>query len=131
MLFVAMCGGSISAEPSVATVKNSVFEITPDGASVEVRDISRREVMERLFAETGIELKWISAASAKELITGKFSGTRADIARQLLSQTNFVIGYDDKSRLARLIIVGPATRDQSSAALTALTTAMQDRKSVV
>jgi len=119
--------GVTATNPIAAAVQDSRFEFSPDGADVvfEVTDVPRREVLDRLFAGTGIEVKWLNASFADEPISGTFAGARTAIARVLLSQTNFVIGYDDKARLARVVIVGPAGKEPNAPALAALTAAIQ------
>jgi hypothetical protein len=109
---------------------DSRFDISPDGARVDfdVQDVSRRDVLDRLLADTGIEVRWISSSFGDERISGKFSGPRASVARQLLAQANFVLVHgdgDQTSRVVRVVVVGPARGEQSSAALAALTAAVQ------
>jgi hypothetical protein len=128
-LCAGACCGLLGLDLAVAGVEDSRFEFSPDGASVEfdVRDTSRREVLSQLFAGSDLEITWINAAFAAERIRGKFTGTPAAVARQLLAQTNFVIVYDggETSRAVRLLVVGPAQGEQSSAGLAALTAAIK------
>jgi len=127
ILCLGACIGVTAANSVSAAVQDSRFEFSPDGANVafEVSDVSRREVLDRLFAGTGIEVKWLNAAFANEPISGTFGGDRSAVARVLLSQTNFVIGYDDKARLARVVIVGPSGKEPNASALAALTAAIR------
>jgi hypothetical protein len=96
MLWAGACSGLICANVAFAAVQDSRFEFSADGTSVDfdVRDVSRREVLSRLFAGTDIEVKWVSSAFADEPMSGRFNGTSAAVARQLLGQTNFVIVHD-------------------------------------
>jgi hypothetical protein len=121
------CSGLIWANLGFAAVQDSRFAVSPDGTTVDfdVRDVPRREVLNRLFAEAGIELKWLDAVFADELITGTFNGTPFSVARQLLARTNFVIAYDDNARVARVVVVGPASGEQASPGLAAIAAAMQ------
>jgi hypothetical protein len=120
-LFARFCmgagGGFVCANLAFAGVQDSRFAIDPDGTNVEfdVRETPRREVLDRLFAHSGITITWLNAASGDELISGTFSGTPAAVARRLLAQTNFVIVYgggDDKSRVSRVLIIGRAKGEQ-------------------
>lgn len=130
ILVRALCvgaGGLTFADQAFAAVQDSRFEFTADGADVDfdVRNVPRRDVLDRLFADTGIEFKWLSSSFAAEPISGQFNGAPSSVVRQLLAKTNFVIAYDDKSRLSRVIIVGPATGEQASTGLAAIAAAVQ------
>jgi hypothetical protein len=123
-------GGWWCMNSASAGTHDSRFEFSPDGTSVDfdVRDTARRDVLNRLFAGTGIEIKWVDAVFADERIGGNFSGTRSAVARQLLARTNFVIVHDDsdgKPRVIRVVVVGPATGEQSSTGFAAIDAAMQ------
>jgi hypothetical protein len=124
---VVLCiAAAVSASMALAAAESSRFDISAGGAvEFDVRDVSRRDVMERLFAGTGIALKWTNPAFADAPISGQWNGTRAAVVRQMLTGTNFVIEYDDKARLSRVIIVGPAATDAEPASLAAVTSAVQ------
>lgn len=97
-----------------AGVEDSRFTISSDGASVdfELRGVARREVMERLFAGQAIKLEWLNRDVADEAISGNFSGARAEVVRQLLQQTNFVLTYTtvgDARQVARVLVLGRAS----------------------
>jgi hypothetical protein len=129
-LCAAVCSGWVGLNLALAGVEDSRFEFSPDGTSVEfdVRDTSRRDVLNQLFAGSDLEIVWINAAFGDERIRGKFTGTPAAVARQLLARTNFVIVHDasaEQSRVVRLVVVGPAQGEQSSAGLAALTAAIK------
>ena len=105
--------GCMQASPGIAGVQDSVFFINPDGSNVafDVRDVSRREVLDRLLTSKSIELEWVDAAAGDERISGAFRGSTDDVLQRLLAQTDFVVVYGrdgDKTRIARLIIVGKA-----------------------
>ena len=128
-LAAAACGCVVSLNLAVAGIQDSRFDFSADGVNVEfeVRNVPRREVLNRLFADTGIEIRWINAAFADEAMSGTFSGAADVVARQLLAQMNFVIvndGSSDGPRMTRLIVVGPAKGDQSWPTLAAVATAM-------
>ena len=130
ILVAALCAAAGSGSmlaAALAAVQDSRFEFTADGADVDfdVRNVPRRDVLDRLFADTGIEFKWLSSSFAGEPISGQFTGAPSSVVRQLLAKTNFVIAYDDESRVSRVIIVGPATGEQASAGLAAIAAAVQ------
>src|SRR6516164_8686140 len=129
-LSIAGCGGLTSANPAFAGVDKSRFQFSPDGASVDldVKDTSRRDVLDRLFEGTGVEIRWINSSFANERISGKFSGTPATVAQVLLAQTNLLIVHDhsgEASRVVRIIIVGPSAGEKASAGLAGIAAAMQ------
>ena len=104
--------------PGFAGVQDSVFFISPDGDNVafEVRNVSRREVLDRLLNSKSIEHEWVDVAFADEPISGSFKGSVDDVLQRLLAQANFVAIYapggDD---LVRLIIVGRSTSQPNTA----------------
>src|SRR5712691_6410132 len=104
--------GCIHAAVGFAGVQDSRFVISPDGAFVDfdVRDVPRREVMTKLFADKGIKLEWLTSSFGDERISGTFKGSHADVVQQLLAQSNFVVVRDPggENRISRLVIIGPA-----------------------
>ena len=114
---------------AVGDDQGSRFDVSPDGARIDfdVRDAPRRDVLHRLFAGTGVEIRWVSPSYAEERISGKFSGTASSVARDLLARTNFVLvrEHDDAtSRVIRVVVVGPASGRPPAEALAALAAAM-------
>jgi hypothetical protein len=111
-LCVLVVVGCIHAAVGFAGVQDSRFVISPDGAFVDfdVRDVPRREVMTRLFADKGIKLEWLTPSFGDEKISGTFKGSHAAVAQQLLAQSNFVVVRDPggENKISRLIIIGPA-----------------------
>ncbi|MEA2903262.1 MAG: hypothetical protein QOI12_649 [Alphaproteobacteria bacterium] len=129
-LCLAVCGGLVSANLAFAVAQDSRFEIRQDDVNValDVQNVPRREALQRLLANPGIEFKWLNPSVANELITGTFNGTLSGIARQLLAQTDFVLVYERAAgtvRIARVLIVGRAQSGQTAARLAALEAAMQ------
>jgi hypothetical protein len=90
-----------------------------------MRNVPRREVLERLLAGTGIGLTWVNPSFAEQPITGTFQGPREAVARQLLGETDFIIGYNGKSEVERVVIVGSAGKTASPSALAVLAGAIQ------
>jgi len=121
------CSGLLGVSLALADVEDKRFAVKADGTlDFEVRDTTRREVFNQLFAGTGIEIRWVAPSFADERLAGKFTGTPAAVMRQLLSQTNFVVVHGaDTSRVIRLVVVGPAKGDQSFAGLAALAAAIK------
>jgi hypothetical protein len=100
------------AGPVSAGVQDSVFSVDADGnVAFDVRDVARRDVLQRLVQGRAVELEWVDPAFADERITGVFNGNVDAVLQRLLAQTDFVAVYDrqgGKPRIARLIIVGKA-----------------------
>src|SRR3954452_14533899 len=86
ILCLTACIGVSAANRASAAVEDSRFEFSPDGTNVvfEATGVSRREVLDRLFAGISIEIKWLNASFANEPISGSFAGNRAAVARVLL-----------------------------------------------
>jgi hypothetical protein len=126
---ILICTGSLLfASAGFAALANSEFRMSSDGSSVELtlRDISRREVLDRLFSDRGIRLDWMSPALADERISGNYTGSLSQVARRLLEKLNFILVYDtavSASRITRVVIVGPA-QDQPSPGLATLQAAL-------
>lgn len=110
----------LSPGPGAAGVQDSVFLTNPDGnVSFDVRDVSRREVLDKLLAGKRIELEWADSAIGDEKISGAFKGSTESVLLRLLAQTDYVAVYDrdggDVPRIARLIIVGKGSSKPGSA----------------
>jgi hypothetical protein len=107
--------GGMPGEPAIAGVRESAFFVAPGGASVvfDVRDVPRREVVDRLLAGRAVVLEWLDDALADEPVTGVFNGSAEAVLQRLLAQTNFVVVYDrsgDQPRISRLTILGKAAK---------------------
>jgi hypothetical protein len=77
--------------PTAAGVQDSVFSIAADGSvAFDVRDVARREVLQRLVQGRAVELEWVDPAFADERITGVFNGSADAVLQRLLAQTDFV-----------------------------------------
>jgi hypothetical protein len=118
------------ATAAFASVEDSRFAISADRATVDfdVRNVARREILRRLFADSGISLDWWNQSFAEELISGTFQGPPSRVAGQLLSQADFVIVYrlsEERPEISRLIILGPAATEQAAAKLSAIDAAMR------
>jgi hypothetical protein len=131
-LLVGWCAvsGLTGAGVAVAAVAESRFTISPDGAHVDfsVREVPRRDVLERLFADRGIKLEWLDRAFADESISGTFKGTPNSVARNLLERANFVIVYgrrDDAFQISRIVVIGRAEKGRVSPGLAAIAAAGQ------
>jgi hypothetical protein len=107
--------GGMPVGPASAGIRESAFFIAPGGASVvfDVRDVPRREVVDRLLAGRAVVLEWLDDALADESITGVFNGSAEAVLQRLLAQANFVVVYDrsgDQPRISRLTILGKAAK---------------------
>ena len=71
---------------------------------------TRREILNRLFAEREVEIEWRNKAFADERMQiGRLSGPPVELARRLLARVSYVMSYDtssDEPRLARIVILG-------------------------
>ena len=116
------------ATAAFASVQDSRFTISSDRTSVDfdVRNVSRREILRQLFADSGIALDWWNQSFAEELISGTFQGPPSRVAGQLLSHADFVVVYRGEQReISRLIILGPAATEQAAAKLSGIDAAMR------
>ena len=114
--------GGVPVGPAFAGIRESAFFIAPGGASVafDVRNVPRREVVDRLLAGRAVVLEWLDEALADEPITGVFNGSAEAVLQRLLAQTNFVVVYDrsgDQPRISRLTILGKAAKQHRAPAL--------------
>ena len=109
-LGVVVAMGCLLAGRGSAGVQDGAFSISSDGGgnvAFEVRDLSRREVLQRLLQSRGIVLEGVDPAFAEERISGAFYGSIDAVLQRLLAQTNFVAVYKHEggtSRIARVII---------------------------
>ena len=101
---------AVNFNPIFAEAQEHRLNINTDQTvvSFDVRDLSRREAVERLFAGTDIEVKWLNSDVANQHISGMFSGTQESVLRRLLAEADFVIGYNDSAKLSSVLILGPA-----------------------
>jgi hypothetical protein len=123
-----MLAGSASAG-----VQDSVFFVSPDGHNVafDVRDVPRREVLNRLLTSRAIALEWVDQTFADERISGAFHGNIDAVLQRLLAQADFVAVYDRAGgtpRITRLTIVGKAASTSKSAGLQGTTLPAQGPK---
>jgi hypothetical protein len=107
---IVLCGFGWSG---AAAVQDGRFSIRLDGRFVEleIRDVSRKEVLDRLVSGRGITIEWRNSAVGDELITGRYNGTLVSVARQLLASTDFVMMYgcnNSEPCLSRVLVFGRA-----------------------
>ena len=118
-LCAGVVGGLFFANAAFPAGQDLQLAIRSEGNGIEfeVRGASRQQALERLLADSGIELQWRDFAVANEAISGTFKGTSVSVARRLLAQTNFVVVYDEANgfpRITRVVIMGRSTREQAS-----------------
>jgi hypothetical protein len=104
---------SMHVSISFADIQDSVFYISPDGTAVafEVRDVPRREVVDRLLSSKAIAIKWLDRSLAEERVSGAFKGDFDSVLRRLLANMDFVAVSDngEKFRISRITVVGRST----------------------
>lgn len=126
---ILICGGCAwFTGVGLAAVEDSHFGTNSDGTILEfdLRAVSRREVLDRLFANRNIKLEWVNTALADELISGAYHGSLPQVARQLLTKLDFILVYDGASsdaRLTRVVIFGRSS-GQASPAIASLEAAL-------
>jgi len=98
----------VCAVSSFAIGADDQFVFSDDRLSVrvEVHDMPVGEILRRLLNNTPADIKWRDPALEKQPITGSFSGPVADVVRQVLRGTSFVVAYSDKDAVARVIVLG-------------------------
>jgi hypothetical protein len=131
--FVFGCIGTVLfAGMGLAAIEDSRFAASSDGTvfEFELREVSRREVFDRLFANSDIRFDWKSPDLADERISGRYQGALPHVAQQLLTNLDFVLGYErlgGEPRMTRVTIVGRAS-GQASPNLALLEAALRSRE---
>ena len=88
--------------------------------TIEFSEVTRRKVVERLFAASGVAVTWTDTTLAEELIGGRYIGSREKIVNRLLSDTNFIIAYDlsgNEPRMTSVLILGSDMSSSSEGTL--------------
>jgi len=70
---------------------------------------TRREILARILAGSGIVVEWRNKAFANEPISGHFDGPIEEAASRVLARGNFIIAYDmagAKPRVTRILVLG-------------------------
>src|SRR2546421_59260 len=112
-LLLAVIGSFVSAGGGFAAVEDSRFILSPDGSAVdfELRDVARRDVLARLFADQEIKVDWLDPSLANAPISGGYRGSLSQVARQLLEKVDFILVYDmggSAPRITRVVVMGPS-----------------------
>jgi hypothetical protein len=84
---------------------------------------TRRQVLDRLFADREITVEWRDQAYADEAVQTRFSkgkdaAARRRFARRLLSRSNYVIVYQtrgNRRRMSRIVVLGPSPPQEQGA----------------
>lgn len=97
----------VYAVSTLAIAADGQFVFSDDRSSVkvEVRDMPLGEVLRRLLDNIPAHIQWGDSALEKQPTTGKFSGPIADVVRQVLRGTDFMIAYSGKDTVARVIVL--------------------------
>lgn len=91
-------------------------EVDPDQFDLFVGTATtRRIVLGCALATLGVEIDWRDEARADDLVRGHFTGTREQIARDVLRNTNYVMFYSSASRLSHVTILQSVTSNGASA----------------
>jgi hypothetical protein len=118
-IIAVCCGLLLWPFVGLAAGEDSRLDISADGTSVDfdLHQVARREVVDRLFADRGIQLDWLNRDVADEPIRGRFRGTRSAVARQMLAPLDFVLAVDrvdGEVRITRVVVVGRSSGEASS-----------------
>lgn len=73
---------------------------------VDVRDMPLGEILRHLLNNIPADIKWMDPALERQPTTGSFNGPIANVVRQLLRGTNFMVAYSDKGAVTRVIVLG-------------------------
>src|SRR5215472_15340111 len=78
---------------AIAADDQFVFSDGRFNVRVNVRDMPLDEVLRRLLSDTPADVEWRDPALEKQPTTGSFGGPVADVLRQVLRGTNFMVAY--------------------------------------
>jgi hypothetical protein len=98
-----------SEEPAPLIVRRA--EITREAPReneivLEPSGATRREILNRLFADRQVEIEWRNNALADEKVRGRLKGGPTELARRLLERGNYVMAYGSSGDLARIVVLG-------------------------
>jgi hypothetical protein len=107
----AMAPETIRPVPTTRRRGETTLDTGRDGEiAIDTSGATRREILNRLFADREVEIEWRNKAFADEMLQGgRLSGPPIEIARRLLTRVNYVMSYEadsDEPRLARIVILG-------------------------
>ncbi len=94
----------LSNQTVKVAVSKTALSLRSDGSRVtlEFSGTTRRQVVERLLATSGIAVDWLDPAYAAELIKGRYVGSLEEIVDWLLSSTSYVAAYDMSGSAPRM-----------------------------
>ena len=94
----------------LASGANGQFVFSDDRLSVrvDVRDMPLGEILRHLLNNIPADIKWMDPALERQPTTGSFNGPIANVVRQLLRGTNFMVAYSNKGAVARVVVLGNA-----------------------
>jgi hypothetical protein len=93
---------------AIAADDQFVFSDDRSSVRVKVHDVPLGEVLRRLLDNTRADIQWRDPTLEARAVTGSFNGAIADVVRQLLRETNFMLAYSGKGTVARVIVLGKA-----------------------
>ena len=87
------------------------FRFDGKQVTLTVSGATRREVLQKLLVERGIQVDWRNEDMAQDAVEGGFQGEMAYVVRRLLAPADSIIVYDtggDEPRISRVIVIGPS-----------------------
>ena len=87
------------AESTRESPRENEVVLEPSGAT-------RREILNRLFADRDVEIEWRNNALANEKVRGRLKGGPTELARRLLERGNYVMSYGSSGDPARIVVLG-------------------------
>jgi ABC-type nitrate/sulfonate/bicarbonate transport system substrate-binding protein len=86
-------------------------DVTDGEITIDANGATVRQILDRLFTESGTEVDWRDQASARKVIEGRFKGSLDQVTQRLLANENYIAisaRSDGQTRIVRVIIIGQA-----------------------
>jgi hypothetical protein len=106
---------TMSFAPGQPVLMPRYREVAPEIAReseivLEPVGVTRREILNRLFADRNVQIEWRNKAFADERVQDRrLTGPPVELARRLLARASYVMVYQtsgDESHLTRILILG-------------------------
>ena len=119
LLVLAASGTALLAPRASAQAADTGGAVTAEAGKVT----TRRQVLDRLFADRDIQVEWRDESYADEAVQNRYSkatdsAARRRYARRLLSRSNYIIVYDTSGkgrRMSRVVVLGPSPPPEKDA----------------
>jgi hypothetical protein len=97
--------------PAALAESPEAFTLQGEAHDIELVAVgaTRRAILERVLAESGVAVEWRDNSYAEEKIDARYRGSFDQIASWLLARANFVIAYrknGDAQRMVQIIVLG-------------------------